>query len=239
MISPCGIRSWKTGSILKQAFNTASVLFRKNKTMMKIFYRLIVPASIVLSGTSAHSQTGNNNSNGAFVVPLSPIVGDEIDSLEKEMFHLFPFWKKDVFISAKFYSLDADYYLLEAVLKDGSHPQLNVPNYQFNAYRQQVESIYNTLSEKQKTAMKKETPAVHPPATPADNVHVNDLVSLGPIVGDEIDSTEKRIFLLFPWWNISEFISARIYRADNDNYLIIATLSDGIVHRTTIPAYQF
>ncbi|MFZ5552805.1 MAG: hypothetical protein ACOZCO_06800 [Bacteroidota bacterium] len=53
-------------------------------------------------------------------IVLHELTGETIDSLEKTQYHLFPYWKKDEFLSARIFQLTDNTFEIEGKMKNGT-----------------------------------------------------------------------------------------------------------------------
>src|ERR1051326_4884045 len=100
--------------------------------------------------------TPNYSVDDEHLACLSPIAGEEIDSIENSVFFLFDsFWPQKLFSSASFYSNGSNYYMLRATLRNGTQDSKLISADRFYGMRDKVETIYQQLSDDEKRKLAK------------------------------------------------------------------------------------
>jgi hypothetical protein len=87
-----------------------------------LFITLLLAGFSSLAGRAQDSVA----SSPARILTLHELVGETIDSLEKEKYHLFPFWKKEEFGSAQVAMATDSSLHITAIMKDQSIRTLSV-----------------------------------------------------------------------------------------------------------------
>ena len=99
------------------------------------------PGKTVISQVSSPLQTEINDTtlcDSVKTLILSESVGSRIDSLEKQDYRLFPYWKQDKFEYAEICKKDDGTYVLLGKMKSGSIEQIQMKESDIQALRDQV-----------------------------------------------------------------------------------------------------